>query len=752
MNYFIVTIVFLIKFTQPSVAKIPPQESIFVGAKVCANCHESQFKMWQGSHHDMSMRHAEADSVLGDFNNVVLEFNGEKNKFYKEGKEYWVNIKGDDGKFHHYQIKYTFGYEPLQQYMVELDNGRIQLIPFAWDSRAKVDGGQRWFNLYPEFTDSREEFFWTNTGQNWNYMCADCHSTNVSKNFDLDSKTYSTTYSEINVACEACHGPGSEHINWSKNKDDTIAAKGFNRTLTKSVTHWVKREGKNTLMPEKIIQTQQTLVCAQCHSRHVQISENDYINSNAFGERYMLNMINSEQYHADGQVYDEVFVYGSFLQSKMARNGVTCTNCHNPHSNELVIPKEAVCLQCHDAENYAKQSHHKHQESGQGAQCVNCHMPETTFMKVDRRADHSWHIPRPDLSERIGTPDTCLNCHSNKDSKWSAQQIVNWYPNSAIRSTEHFAPAFAAVDAGYAQAASVLSHIAQNKDNADIIRASALERMAPIVNANTLIAIARGAKDKNEFVRLAAIRGARNLPIEERWRILAPLLKDKVLAIRIEAAYMLTSLWGELSNEQQKALQPTINEYMSAQSFNNDRGFSHSNQGTIFAYQRQYQLAEKAFKTSIAIEPNFSQAYINLAELYRRMGHPEKKTIELLTQGTIAVVNNSSIHYSLGLAYIREKQADKAAIHFSKAVDIEPNNAQYHYVLGLVLEKLDLDKAQVSLRNAFKVSSDPRQLYALCDMQVRHQIAKAKECIEELSQIAPKEIVQRLQNQLSQGN
>ncbi|GAA5314850.1 MAG: multiheme c-type cytochrome [Candidatus Pelagadaptatus aseana] len=723
----------------------------YMGTESCAGCHEQEYKLWQGSHHDMSMRHAREDAVQGDFDNVEFDFNGEANRFYRQGKEYWVNIKGPTGQFNDYQIKYTFGYTPLQQYMVEFEDGRVQLIPFAWDSRPQAEGGQRWFHLYPEFTDSREEFFWTNTGQNWNYMCADCHSTNLEKNYDLNTNTYNTTFSEINVGCEACHGPASGHMDWLNNKDGALPHKGFDRTLAKAVNNWLAKEGQSTLSPEKIEHTQQTQVCAQCHSRHVQISEKDHVKSDAFGDRYMLSLINRDLYHADGQIYDEVFVYGSFLQSKMSRSGVTCTNCHNPHSNELIIPIESVCLQCHQADQYAVKDHHQHPLDSAGAQCVSCHMPATTYMQVDPRRDHGWHVPRPDMSQQLGTPDTCLSCHQDKDSQWSSAQVAQWHPDSEIREEKHFAPVFSAIDAGYMQAASALSHVAQNKLNAPIIRASAIERMTPLSDNNSLVAIARGAKDPDEFIRLAAARGGAGLGLNERWRVLSPLLQDKVLAVRMEAAVTLASLWPQLSAEQQAQLQPALDEYLLAQEFNYDRGFSHNNIGTVHAYQGNDAKAIEAFKTAIKIEPNSSQAYMNLAELYRRGGGSEDQVVEVLTQGARAVVRNSAIYYRLGLANIRAAKTSDAVASFANAIKGDPNNAQYHYVMGLTLEKSDTGKAMKSLRQAYDLGGDPRHLFALCDMQVRYQAFNAAQCINELSAVAPPEVVDRLRSQLSAG-
>ena len=724
----------------------------YVGSTTCADCHQEQYKDWRGSHHERAMDHANPKSVKGDFNNASASFNDEKSHFFTKDDLYWANISGADGKFKDYQIKYTFGFEPLQQYMVELDNGRIQLIPFAWDTRPKANGGQRWFYLHPEHSKPHNEFHWTNTGQNWNYMCADCHSTNVKKNFDVKTNSYNTTFSEINVGCESCHGPASEHIQWSNKKiakkgtesrKDTL---GFDRVLSKPVQQWLFNSKATTASPKTINHSDQSLVCAQCHSRHVQISDNDYVSSGQFGNRYMLNLIDRDHYYPDGQVQDEDYVYGSFLQSKMNANGVTCTNCHNPHSAKLTIPKEAVCLQCHQASTFAQKSHHGHPDNSTGAQCVNCHMPETTYMQVDTRRDHKWHVPRPDYAAKFGTPDTCLSCHKDKDSQWSNQITESWNPGKKVIDELQFAPVFAAADQGFQGAASALSHIAQNDNHTAIIRASALERLGPYADTNSLIAAARGVKNPSEYVRLGAIRGATNLPQAERWRIVSPLLKDPVLAVRTEAVAALMPLWRELQFKQQQQLKPALEEYLKVEAFNADRGFSHTNTGNMYMHQGMLIEARAAYMQSIRIEPGFDAAYLYLADTYRQQGNEQESTAHLLA-GKKANPDNGAFSYRLGLGQIRAKRYSKAIEHFQSAITIDPKNAQYHYILALTLERSQPSQAASSLRNAFDISQNPQHLYALCEITLKHKLPDAAGCLTELTPLVPPQVVQALKKQ-----
>lgn len=721
----------------------------YVGAKACQNCHEKEYKDWQGSHHDMSMQHASEESVLADFNNTRFA----NNRFYKKKDLYWVNIKGPDGKFNDYQIKYTFGFEPLQQFMVEFDDGRVQLIPFAWDSRPKAQDGQRWFNLYPDMTATHQEFFWTNVGQNWNYMCADCHSTNVSKNYDIESNSYKTSFSEVNVACESCHGPASEHIVWTKDK--TTKGIGFSRDLGPSVNAWLNKSTRpNTLSPYKIEHSQQVVVCAQCHSRRTQISNKDHVKNNSFGERHILDLVSSANYYPDGQVYNENFVYGSFLQSKMYQNGVVCSDCHNPHTAELKLPIETVCLQCHQADNYAVEKHHNHPVQSSGAQCVSCHMPQTTYMQIDARRDHGFHIPRPDLAKQLGTPDTCLSCHEDKNSEWSSNHVNTWFKDSTLKAEKNFAPVFSAANLTLNErelqsVAAELSRIAQTINYAPIIRASALTKMTSVSNNNTLIAISRAVKDTNENIRIGAIAGSQSMPGPEKWRILSPLLDDKVLLVRTNAAFALTSLWGSLDEEQQQLLSPALNEYLDAQKFNNDRSFSHANVGVVYAYKGEYEQAINSFNQGIAIESYFALSYLNLSQVYRQLGQ-ENEAITTLTRGIKANPSNAELPYNLGLAYIRIKNKPKASQFLAQATQLAPDNSHYFYVYGLSLEQQENKKAYRAILNAYKLSNDPQHLYTLCDMQFRHKSTDAKNCLSKLSQVVPKSVVDQLKTQYQQ--
>jgi tetratricopeptide (TPR) repeat protein len=719
----------------------------FVGSEACIDCHQEAYQSWQGSDHDMAMKHADDKSVLGDFNNATFKFEAETNRFFRKGDEFWVNIEGADGKFHDYKISYTFGFEPLQQYMVEFEDGRIQLIPYTWDARSKAEGGQRWYHLYPNIKKT-DEFYWTNTGQNWNFMCADCHSTNLKKNYDAKENTYNTNWSEINVSCEACHGPASDHMDWAgKEPRVDVAHFGFDRNLSKAVKGWEYQEGHASLQPKEIVKTDQIKVCAQCHSRRIQLNEDKAYSKGSFLDSYLPNHITPGLYYNDGQIFDEVYVYGSFMQSKMAAKGVTCTNCHNPHSTKLDIPEESVCSQCHIPSEFTPEKHTFHDANTEASKCTTCHMPETTYMGVDRRRDHSWKVPSPELSIKSGSPNVCTSCHEDQTNKWADQKLTEWFPSSKYRNQKHFSDAFYAAQMNYRGAEEMLFYIAQDAKQSGIIRGSALQRLGTFSGKNTLVALSRSVKHEDELIRLATIQGSSAYSSSDRWQILEPLLTDSVLAIRAEAAGTLSAYWPEMNPLQKDLLAKPLAEYISIQKFNSDRGFGRTNLGNIYRAQGRTDDAIKAYLGAIEVEPYFANSYVNLADLYRSLSN-EKKAFEVIISGIKAQPRSGALHYSAGLSLLRQGNKKQASDYFKQATEAEIENIQYWYVYGLSMEAININKASQALQKAFKLSGNSQHLYAECDMLVRNRNPVAKQCIKELEQYAPPNVIKTLRKQL----
>jgi predicted CXXCH cytochrome family protein len=358
-----------------------PPPAHYVGTNTCGSCHSHQLADWKGSQHQAAMAEADARHVKGDFNDAELTYAGTTSRFFKRDGKFLVRTDGPDGRLADFEIKYTFGVEPLQQYLVEFADGRLQALSIAWDTRPKEKGGQRWFHLYPrEQIRSGDELHWTHPAQNWNNTCADCHSTAVRKNYDAASNRFHTSWAEISVGCEACHGPGSRHIAWAASprasRSPSDSALGLTTRLTERhrVTWSVSAVTGNATRSAPRATGREIEACAQCHSRRSQIADG-YEPGKSLFDFYRPALLTRPTYYADGQQRDEVYTWGSFLQSRMYARGVTCSDCHNPHTGKVRASGNNLCASCHLPAKYDTPTHHHHAPTGAGASCVSCHMP-----------------------------------------------------------------------------------------------------------------------------------------------------------------------------------------------------------------------------------------------------------------------------------------------------------------------------------------------------------------------------------------
>ncbi len=535
-------------------------ESRFTGTRSCVGCHAEQHRDWQGSHHDLAMQHATKNSMLGDFDNAEFSANGITSRFFTKDDKFWVNTDGADGSMQNFEIKYTFGLTPLQQYLVEFPDGRVQTLGIAWDSRSESEGGQRWFHLYPNETiNAGDELHWTGFQQNWNYMCADCHSTNLVKGYSSVTNTFKTTWSDINVGCESCHGPGKQHLAWAAQHDKLKQADlsmGLAFLLhDRKDTGWVMDPDSSTAhRSQPVTDNREIGVCAACHSRRGQF-RSGIESDGSFMDYYRPALLTADLYHADGQILDEVYVWGSFAQSKMLAAGVTCSDCHEPHSLKLRAEQEQVCSQCHLPTKYASTEHHKHKMESTGANCLDCHMPETTYMVVDPRRDHSMRIPRPDLSLASSAPNACNQCHSDQDTEWAAGHFAKMWPEAA-QPFQSWTKAIMLARSDMPQAEIALIRVIRDQQTPDIARATAISELPPYLSPLSGQVLQTALTDQSSLVRLAAVGALDTLPAENRYQFASPLLQDPVRAVRIEAARISApALRSQLPQDEREVLQ-----------------------------------------------------------------------------------------------------------------------------------------------------------------------------------------------------
>ena len=712
------------KWQSPDTGRQTPAQltpATYVGRQVCTACHEREDDLWSGSDHDLAMQVANEETVLGNFHNTTFTYFGVTSKFSRRNGKFFVRTDGPDGTLHEYQIEYTFGVTPLQQYLIEFPGGRYQALGIAWDTRPKTEGGQRWFHLYPDEKITHDDILhWTGLNQNWNYMCAECHSTNLQKNYDLAKDRYKTTWSEINVSCEACHGPGSRHVDWAQaaspgdksqyegRKGLVVQLKDPNKGTWDFDTETATVKRSTPLQSHIQIET-----CARCHSRR-SVVHDDYVYGRPLMDTHRPALLTEALYHADGQILDEVYVYGSFLQSKMFHAGVTCSDCHDPHSLKVHAADNALCTSCHLPTKYDTPSHHFHGPDSPGASCVECHMPAKTYMVVDPRPDHSMRVPRPDLSVKLGTPNACNRCHTDRSTQWAADAVEKWYGSQ--RSTDvHFGEALHAGRSGLPGAEDALVKLAGDDTKPNVARASALSLLRRYPSPASVRAIQRGLEDDDPLVRLSALRGLELLEPKDRLRPAYPLLNDPIRAVRIEAARVMASVpRSMMTREQREVLDRAIAEYIESQRVNADRPSAHLNLGVLYTQSGKFDKAEAAYRTALRIDPSFVQAYVNLADLYRLEGRDDEGE-RILREALEIAPRNADVYQALGLLLVRHKRMPEAVKVLGQSATLRPDNPHYSYVYAVALNTTGRsDEAIKVLKKAHARHPNDREvLYAL---------------------------------------
>lgn len=677
----------------------------FVGSTQCESCHQGEFADWMGSHHQLAMQVANSDTVLGDFDDASIEYYGDTVRFFSRDDDRYVRTRNEKGEEQDFRIAYVFGVEPLQQYLIEFPGGRLQTLAFSWDSRPELEGGQRWFHIYPdEHIAPDDELHWTGAQQNWNYMCAECHSTNVSMGFNLESNSFNTTYSEITVGCEGCHGPGSAHVDLATAGANS-SGYGLDANLDdRGGATWVMNTetGIASRSEARMQPPQQPESCGRCHSRRGIISS-EYEYGRPLTDTHMPSLLEDGLYFADGQTLDEVYVYGSFLQSRMYQAGVSCTDCHNPHSAQLVTgpnPND-VCAQCHLPTKFSVVEHSGH--AAEQAACVDCHMVLRNYMVVDGRRDHSFRVPRPDLTDSIGTPNACNGCHVENDAAWATAAINEWRGSESWQRA-HFAPAIQVARHGFANAE--LVDVVNNTEFPGIARATAISLLAQPFSSKEYQTLEAQLASADALIRIAALRQVRGLPGELRVRLPgAQLLADPVRGVRIEAAVAYAGLLDLLPLDAARAWTQAEQDFRSAYSTIANRPEAHLAIASFELAQNNAPVAIEHYETALRLEPQAAAARLNLADTLRAIGQ-EVRAEEVLREGLAPDADNAALHHSLGLLLVRSAMPEDALAELRLAAELAPGDPRFAYVLGIALNSLGEQQEALQVMRAAYASFD----------------------------------------------
>ena len=705
----------------------------FAGTKVCRDCHEQEYQAWSGSHHDWALKHPTPETVLGNFDEAVFEGGDVRMRFFRKDDGFLVETSEPVDGVSVFEIKFAVGVEPLQQYVVELDGGQLQTLDIAWDTV-----GERWFDLYPEDKSKPGDgFHWSGPYKNWQARCAVCHQTGFEKNYDLRERTYKSEWKDLTVGCEACHGAGASHVAWARNpqqfENDAVSGVDARGLL---VNFLAGREGQKTEIDS----------CAGCHSRREAFDANSPPAAADFNDHYNIATLRGDLYHDDGQIDAEVYVYGSFLQSKMFAKGVKCSNCHEPHSARLKADGNAVCTQCHNESGredftslkpavYDSPDHHRHPSGSEGAQCVSCHMPSKNFMIVDPRRDHSFRVPRPDLSVTLGTPNACSACHSDKPAKWAAKTVKDWYPDGRS-GAPHFAEALHRARTFPSENSSKgLVDIALDETAAVIVRATAIAELRARMSADVAKALVPLLKHSEPMIRVNAVRAFESAPAAMRGSVIAAMMADPVRAVRLAAARATMNISPQgLEPDALKIVKDAREDFRSGLVGRFDFPETHMQMAGLAMSGRNFRNADAAFAEALRQDPQLINAWTTRSRIAMALRQPQQAEA-ILTEALQKNPDSAPLYQSLAAVYVQTGRLPDALKSLGKAKGLSPGDPVTRLDIARIQSEIGNRQAAIQELEGMRASglstADALELLAASYVQIG-DVNKAVEITREL--------------------
>ncbi|MCS6883819.1 MAG: cytochrome c3 family protein [Acidobacteriota bacterium] len=405
----------------------------YVRSATCVRCHPVHQESWKRTFHRTMTQVANSKSVRGDFNNASFTYDGVTSRFLRDGDDFFIETIDEQGRMTRYRVERTVGSRRFQQYLTKVGDRFIRL-PLAWNIEEK-----RWFHLNGGFLDPDGSDFNKHRAL-WDANCIFCHNVKAAPGYDWQKQTFSSKVAELGIACEACHGPGKEHIEYNRNP------------LRRYFLYYSNRDDPTIINPAKLPRERSIQVCGHCHGQRTPnplerirelLSKGDPYTAGSDLNKYttpiwihskLAGVDLSLRFWKDGTPRLSAYEYQGILQSKgHEKSNLTCISCHNMHGGDPhgmideQMRGQQGCLQCHKEIAKDIRTHTRHNPQGAGSDCYSCHMPKMTYGLLTIHPTHRIHSPDPSRAWKYQMPDACTICHTNKTAVWAAKNLSELY-------------------------------------------------------------------------------------------------------------------------------------------------------------------------------------------------------------------------------------------------------------------------------------------------------------------------------------
>ena len=671
-----------------------PASEGLAGSSSCRECHQQFYELWSTSHHGLAMQPYTDKFSHQNLTPSQTPVRIGKNTYipYIEVNEGWVLEQKPDGKMRHH-IAHVMGGKNVYYFLTQLERGRLQTLPIAYDVRTR-----EWFDTaasgvrhFPG-TESDAPLHWTDPAYTFNTSCYSCHVSQLAKNYDLSTDTYRTTWAEPGINCEACHGPGQEHVDICRSAKANQAPKDLRIISIKSFS------------------TEQTnAMCNSCHAKMSPVSAS-FEPGDRYFDHFDLITLEHPDFYPDGRDLGENYTMTAWLMSPCVKSGqLDCTHCHTSSGRyrfKNAKNPNAACLPCHRERVENVTDHTHHEVDSIGSKCVSCHIPATEFARMTR-SDHSMRPPVPAATLKFKSPNACNICHKDKDAKWADDYVRKWHEKDYQRPMlEQASLVDKARRGNWDRLEAILEYI--SSQGRDEIVATALLRLLSGCESQAkwpvLITVLQ--KDASPLVRAAAAQALDGYITAESVRALAKATCDKYRLVRVRAATGLSAIGVEqLPSEYQTSVKLATTELLKALDTHPDDYASHYNLGNIHMRRSDYKKALTSYQTAIELRPDFVPPYVNVAFVHNSMGRNDKAEASFRT--AIALdPNNADVHLNLGMLLGEMKRSKDAEKAFRTAMTADPNSAVAAYNLGILLVSNQPSESLQWCRKAYLLRPD----------------------------------------------
>ena len=693
----------------------------FTGSEACRPCHEDFFKLWADSHHGLALQEFDQGFPSRNLTPQVESLMIGNSDFRIKGG-LLIEKEGDNIREH--QIRYAMGGKNVYYFLTEGERGHLQVLPVAYDANRR-----EWYDttasMVRHFPDQRDESVdWTDRSLTFNTSCYNCHVSQLSTNYNLEDDSYRTSWLEPGINCEACHGPGSEHI------------KAF--TDFEPGTHY---DDLKIIDTKKFNTRQRSEMCAPCHAKMYPLS-NGYQPGEKLFDHYGIHTLEHIDFYPDGKDLGENFTYTPWMLSPCANSGeLDCVYCHTSSGRNRFTGEEAdqACAPCHQEEVDNPAAHSFHESASEGSRCVACHMPRTEFARMIRH-DHSMLGPTPKATIEFESPNACNICHQDQSAEWADEWARKWYGETYQDPVMHRARLLQSARKGqWDNLEDILEYIT-SPGRDEVYTASLVRLLSGCSDPRKWPALEEVYKSPSPLIKAAVVDGLVMHPeTETALSMLLEAVRSEFRLVRIRAAAVLSDypLENMLGPEQQETVNKAFRELESSLNARPDDWSSHYNLGNYFAGRGRFEDALGAYGQARRFRPDEVPVLVNQSMVYARTGD-NGKAEKALRQAVSIEPGNSAACFNLGLL-LAEQGKPKEAEHFLReALAADPEMAEAAHNLAVLIAGDRLDEAIGMSRLAARVSPEnPRYGYTLA--YFLHQKGRSSEAGEILEGLINRE-------------